>query len=466
MSSYLNSYFIEPALRQARRFSSPRPEDRPRPELRSHVPDPGTGGSAPQVVDDTSPQDEHLGPSFRRQRSSEPGQLSLGDVRGTYSNEEDAYRSEEIVETERDADIARQNGLQGLLPLSDVRSNYLPDQEPVLSPTQEHTPHGLQSYEPQRIRQHDASTLDSLGSMSLDDGQTMTSNPSHLASQSVMSTGGSSSSLSSRSRMPPEQGQESRRQSRDALGSLQMSTHLPEDDGMRIIRQQMHQIREMALSTEEKAARMHALMTADYQKLKALQNRNETLSETSNDHIDNADLHSDLSDNGQHLHRAASRTSATSIGPRKSSLTADATDLIPTYQPRPPPAEGQAAFSSTEGNEDDADLPFGCPHYRRNVKVQCSDCYKWYTCRHCHDGVEKHALVRNRIRNMLCMACGTAQRAAEYCIKCSQLSAAYYCDICKLWDNDTEHRIYHCPDCGICRIGQGLGKDYVHCKVR
>ena len=36
---------------------------------------------------------------------------------------------------------------------------------------------------------------------------------------------------------------------------------------------------------------------------------------------------------------------------------------------------------------------------------------------------------------------------------------------CKLWDDDPEKKIYHCDDCGICRIGAGLGKDFFHCKV-
>ena len=36
---------------------------------------------------------------------------------------------------------------------------------------------------------------------------------------------------------------------------------------------------------------------------------------------------------------------------------------------------------------------------------------------------------------------------------------------CKLWDDDPHKSIYHCNDCGICRIGKGLGKDFFHCKV-
>ncbi|KAI9715928.1 MAG: hypothetical protein M1828_000555 [Chrysothrix sp. TS-e1954] len=43
-----------------------------------------------------------------------------------------------------------------------------------------------------------------------------------------------------------------------------MSAKLPEDDGMNTLRTELHRIREMALSSEEKAKRMHALMTADF----------------------------------------------------------------------------------------------------------------------------------------------------------------------------------------------------------
>ncbi|KAH0075101.1 hypothetical protein KCU60_g18511, partial [Aureobasidium melanogenum] len=41
-------------------------------------------------------------------------------------------------------------------------------------------------------------------------------------------------------------------------------TSLPEDDGMRALRQKMHEIRSLAASTEEKARAMHLLMTRDY----------------------------------------------------------------------------------------------------------------------------------------------------------------------------------------------------------
>ncbi|TGZ80392.1 zf-CHY-domain-containing protein [Ascodesmis nigricans] len=106
----------------------------------------------------------------------------------------------------------------------------------------------------------------------------------------------------------------------------------------------------------------------------------------------------------------------------------------------------------------------GCAHYRRNVRLQCSTCERWYTCRFCHDENEDHALIRQQTKNMLCMPCGRPQPAGQDCRFCGVRSAKYYCDKCKLWDDDPQKSIYHCNDCGICRIGQGLGKDFFHCK--
>ena len=108
----------------------------------------------------------------------------------------------------------------------------------------------------------------------------------------------------------------------------------------------------------------------------------------------------------------------------------------------------------------------GCFHYKRNVKMQCYECERWYTCRLCHDEARKPCPYREDIRkNMLCMLCNTPQRASHICRMCGQLAARYYCAICKLWSDDPDKAIYHCDDCGICRLGEGLGKDFFHCKT-
>jgi len=65
---------------------------------------------------------------------------------------------------------------------------------------------------------------------------------------------------------------------------------------------------------------------------------------------------------------------------------------------------------------------------------------------------------------MMCMYCNTVQPAGQNCVNCERCLAKYYCDKCKLWDNEPKKSIYHCDDCGICRIGKGLGEDYFHCK--
>ncbi|KAF9901906.1 hypothetical protein EC991_005554 [Linnemannia zychae] len=127
---------------------------------------------------------------------------------------------------------------------------------------------------------------------------------------------------------------------------------------------------------------------------------------------------------------------------------------------------------SVEATEDDLKKTYyneehnqlGCKHYRRGCKLKASCCGRWFNCRFCHDDASDHAIVRSETKMMLCMHCQTIQEAAQNCSFCKARMAVYYCDTCKLWDDDPKKHIYHCDDCGICRIGQGLGRDYFHCK--
>lgn len=159
-------------------------------------------------------------------------------------------------------------------------------------------------------------------------------------------------------------------------------------------------------------------------------------------------------------------------------------DLKPTYVSKAAPdhnengtqeldvarANAMAQGIQHEDEPEDVDengeliLRLGCKHYRRNVKLQCAACDRWYTCRLCHDEVEDHTLPRRETRHMLCMLCGRAQKASHTCVGCHQSAASYYCNICKLWNDDRNKPIYHCNDCGLCRVGLGLGKDFFHCK--
>ena len=242
--------------------------------------------------------------------------------------------------------------------------------------------------------------------------------------------------------------------SREVGTSSPMSNLLPADDGMNPLRQKLHQIREMALSTEERAQQMHQLMLADYQRMKADQaDKRDSVRSQVKMHIEE-----------RREDPARLSSSSSSSDPIQETFHLEPDDFALSYYPHEydPAALGDPSGSDSE--DGDTGIPLGCKHYMRNVKVQCVECQAWYVCHHCHDeNVNSHRLVRKHIRNMLCMLCGHAQRADEYCRQCEEQTAAYYCGDCKLWDNDATRRIYHCPDCGICRHGEGLGKDYMHC---
>jgi uncharacterized CHY-type Zn-finger protein len=414
--SHLIQSLLEPARRTARRFSSPQ-----QPPIEEDV--------VPTLEDDLS--------------------TNVPQARS------DAAETSDTTPT-RDPAIARANGFQGLIPLDDIRSNYVFDDSPVLSPSELDDPaqESLSGPPLTTTGRLQDRTIDSIGAMSLDDAPaTMSRNPSLTASDHLRLGPTTSSIHSGRS---VTSGNSARRRHADIIEEVDaarvptpiMSGHLPEDDGMRDLRRQLQQIREMALSTEEKAKAMHDLMTAEYKAYKALA-----------DDAEEEQMYSNGAQSPTSLGVQEDRVRSPSPGVLATAYNLQEVDLHPTYRPSTP----SQAQEEVEELEDEPVL--GCKHYMRNVKVQCNDCRKWYTCRHCHDEVEKHTLVRKDIKNMLCMLCSTPQPAAEYCRKCNELTAVYFCGICKLWDNDPRRRIYHCPDCGICRVGEGLGKDYVHCKV-
>lgn len=235
---------------------------------------------------------------------------------------------------------------------------------------------------------------------------------------------------------------------------------LPADDGMSDLRRRIHEIRDLEVSNEEKAKRMHQIMTAEYFAHATYIRPQSPAS------IISAERPFTPSSPTSDMDATPATSPPQSISPRSINLSnpfnISAADIVPCYRPKP-----EREIDDVLLDEDHAedDLTRGCAHYKRNVKVQCYDCKGWYPCRHCHDAENTHTLNRKKTENMLCMLCLTPQPAGQACINCEAEAACYYCGICKLWDDDSTKRIYHCPDCGICRRGEGLGKDYVHCKV-
>lgn len=248
---------------------------------------------------------------------------------------------------------------------------------------------------------------------------------------------------------------------------------LPEDDGMRLLRQQIHGIRDMAASSEEKARKMHTLMTQDWNIWQARLRARSPASITSQDRVHPPRTPQSHSASDSRPPSSSSPSASSTTDPQtRYNLTSQ--DLLPSYRylPSPETLDDPSLPSLKSSDPLDSTEPIlGCKHYKRNVKIQCFDCKRWFPCRHCHDeayvaqGEPEHKLNRRKTENMFCMLCSTAQPAAQHCRECGKRAAYYYCDLCKLWDDDNTKRIYHCGDCGICRRGEGLGKDYVHCKV-
>lgn len=233
-----------------------------------------------------------------------------------------------------------------------------------------------------------------------------------------------------------------------------MSEPLPADDGMAHFRARIHQIRDLKITDHERARMVHNLMTERYNSMRPTSPS--SFHERPHTPTSGQSVYSDMN--------VSSPNSTISGVDTENPYKLRPGDTNPTYRPG---VEHGHAEHGEEEEEDvvDGERVLGCQHYKRNVKVQCYECQHWYTCRHCHDAEETHNLNRKKTQNMLCMVCGTPQSAAAHCKNCGTQAACYYCDICKLWDNNSKKKIYHCPDCGICRRGEGLGKDYSHCKV-
>ncbi|KAJ1731399.1 hypothetical protein LPJ72_003962 [Coemansia sp. Benny D160-2] len=68
---------------------------------------------------------------------------------------------------------------------------------------------------------------------------------------------------------------------------------------------------------------------------------------------------------------------------------------------------------------------------------------------------------RHAVELMRCMLCSESQPVAQSCRKCLAILGHYYCDKCKLLDDDKSKNIFHCDRCGICL--SGCKSDYYHC---
>lgn len=105
-----------------------------------------------------------------------------------------------------------------------------------------------------------------------------------------------------------------------------------------------------------------------------------------------------------------------------------------------------------------------CSHYERKCWLKADCCQRYYPCRRCHDETESHGIDRHATKFVGCIACGASEQpVGPTCTNCGVLFAAYYCEVCRFYDDTPGRSIYHCSECGICRVGKGLGIDNHHC---
>ncbi|OKL60593.1 hypothetical protein UA08_04355 [Talaromyces atroroseus] len=207
---------------------------------------------------------------------------------------------------------------------------------------------------------------------------------------------------------------------------------LPEDDGMTELRTKIHAIRDNDASGIQKARLIHSLMIESYQAARKTFSERQIPSQSPSSVRSRE--HSPISSSSPRTRRSIDRLSLDSSEQRTATpdriyYNLSPEDLQPTFAPKDvdsgePPAAGSGPTTEADDNisnddySDEDILVLGCQHYKRNVKLQCYTCKKWYTCRFCHDETEDHALERRKTENMLCMLCGVPQPAAQWCKEC------------------------------------------------
>lgn len=121
---------------------------------------------------------------------------------------------------------------------------------------------------------------------------------------------------------------------------------------------------------------------------------------------------------------------------------------------------GESTGSTEIAEVLEKDMQHGCPHYRRRCRIRAPCCNEIFDCRHCHndaknninvDQKQRHDIPRHQVTQVICTMCGTEQEVRQVCVNCGVCMGKYFCETCKLFDDDTSKKQYHCNGCGICR---------------
>ncbi|KAF2539215.1 hypothetical protein F2Q68_00022423 [Brassica cretica] len=91
-------------------------------------------------------------------------------------------------------------------------------------------------------------------------------------------------------------------------------------------------------------------------------------------------------------------------------------------------------------------MAFGCDHYNRRCQIRAPCCNEVFPCRHCHNEststlrniYDRHELVRQDVKQVICSVCDTEQPVAQVCTNCGVNMGEYFCNICKFFDDNIE----------------------------
>ncbi|PHT74654.1 hypothetical protein T459_21931 [Capsicum annuum] len=146
-------------------------------------------------------------------------------------------------------------------------------------------------------------------------------------------------------------------------------------------------------------------------------------------------------------------------------------DLVQSFHGGYLPEDGTCVEKSTSTEAlDRGYLEYGCSHYRRRCRIRAPCCNEIFDCRHCHNEAKvrpevntlsHHKKIKRKDEGVICALCDTEQEVRQVCINCGVCMGRYFCETCKLFDDDISKRQYHCNGCGICRIGGA--ENFFHC---
>lgn len=124
-----------------------------------------------------------------------------------------------------------------------------------------------------------------------------------------------------------------------------------------------------------------------------------------------------------------------------------------------------------------------CTHFKSNLKLYNKEQDMWYSCKNCYldtKGKNRDTIKKTIAKSFTHIKCDKCDSINELglkndsqdditdlkkkCINCDELFSEYQCHYCLIFENDEENYMYHCPYCKECKLGEGLGIDYNHCK--